>query len=169
MHDLAVRVFETVLENATYPDGIGVFPVESEVAIETALAAANVLLPSHKQISSSDLLNAKYAIKPWKIEYPPSGTVHQVVSALGLKSIDDVLCADAEEMRQLCRKAQQVKQMSKPRHTAVCQDCGFVGSIAVTKPLSDISMAAFLERVYPGEKMPCGICPECGAFCHFPD
>jgi hypothetical protein len=42
-----------------------------------------------------------------------------------------------------------------------CQNCEMVWTEAALKPVQDV-----LERVSPGEVMPAGECPECGAVCH---
>jgi hypothetical protein len=44
---------------------------------------------------------------------------------------------------------------------AECQNCRWAGLVAETKPIKDYS-----QRVAPGEEMPCGECPECGALAH---
>jgi hypothetical protein len=41
-----------------------------------------------------------------------------------------------------------------------CQDCGWKGKQEQTEPIAHI-----FERVAPGEPMPAGQCPECGALC----
>ena len=43
-----------------------------------------------------------------------------------------------------------------------CGDCDWVGRENDVRPIEK----APLERVAPGEIMPWGECPECGAFCH---
>lgn len=47
--------------------------------------------------------------------------------------------------------------MSDPCH---CQNCSWTGDSYETQDIQD-----FFERVEPGEIMPCGECPECGALC----
>jgi len=42
-----------------------------------------------------------------------------------------------------------------------CQNCGTKWTAKELEPVEDV-----LERVAPGEKMPAGQCPECGAVCH---
>lgn len=43
-----------------------------------------------------------------------------------------------------------------------CQNCGEVwGENELVNPIPDL-----VERVAPGEPMPAGECPECGALCH---
>jgi len=41
-----------------------------------------------------------------------------------------------------------------------CQDCGWEGDASDCLPISDLH-----ERVAPGEPMPAGECPDCGALC----
>lgn len=41
---------------------------------------------------------------------------------------------------------------------AQCQDCGWEGDAGACHPLRDVA-----ERVAPGEEMPAGECPRCGA------
>lgn len=55
--------------------------------------------------------------------------------------------------------------MTDDRHVA-CADCDWTGPESACPPLPDDSI---LERVGPGEIMPAGECPECGAVCHYPD
>lgn len=43
----------------------------------------------------------------------------------------------------------------------VCQDCTSHWQQQVLRPIQDI-----FERVMPGEPMPAGECPSCGALCH---
>lgn len=44
---------------------------------------------------------------------------------------------------------------------AACQNCPWEGPSSECKPIKNL-----LERVAPGEPMPCGECPQCGALCH---
>lgn len=41
--------------------------------------------------------------------------------------------------------------------TAECQNCGLVSSVEALRDIEDIT-----ARVYPGELMPAGECPDCG-------
>jgi len=43
-----------------------------------------------------------------------------------------------------------------------CQNCNWMGERKDCDPIDDI-----LERVAPGEPMPAGQCPKCGALCHW--
>ncbi len=45
--------------------------------------------------------------------------------------------------------------------THECQNCGWRGAEERLEPIEDI-----FQRVDPGEPMPAGECPECGALCH---
>ncbi len=47
----------------------------------------------------------------------------------------------------------------KPK--AICQNCDWEGDPSKTKPVKDLE-----ERVAPGEILPVGECPRCGAVCH---
>jgi hypothetical protein len=47
------------------------------------------------------------------------------------------------------------------QHDAECEDCGWQGSRSALKPIRDLH-----ERVAPGEAMPAGECPQCGALAH---
>ena len=44
---------------------------------------------------------------------------------------------------------------------SACDDCGTIFPQSKLKPVEDIG-----QRVAPGEPMPSGECPECGAVCH---
>jgi hypothetical protein len=44
-----------------------------------------------------------------------------------------------------------------------CQNCEWTGDDSETKNIEDV-----FDRVEPGEIMPYGECPECGALCHGP-
>lgn len=59
-----------------------------------------------------------------------------------------------------CDGAATLKEV--PKHTlyAECQNCDWNGDEEHCKPIQDIT-----ERVQPGEPMPCGECPHCGALC----
>ncbi len=50
--------------------------------------------------------------------------------------------------------------MSKWMQMAECQNCARVFFVTELKPAKDL-----LQRVEPGEPMPAGDCPECGALC----
>jgi hypothetical protein len=48
-----------------------------------------------------------------------------------------------------------------PTETAECQDCEWFGPVDDLNPIKDIG-----QRVAPGEPMPAGECPRCGALAH---
>lgn len=55
--------------------------------------------------------------------------------------------------------------MSEPKPfipLAACESCNWEGSADDTKPIKD-----YFQRVYAGETVPVGECPECGALTHF--
>ena len=45
-------------------------------------------------------------------------------------------------------------------HPVTCQDCGWEGTVSQTEPIAPRYLP---ERVLPGDVMPAGDCPECGA------
>lgn len=47
---------------------------------------------------------------------------------------------------------------------AICQNCGTVWASGV-KPIWECKDLA--QRIEPGEVLPVGECPSCGAFCHY--
>ena len=49
---------------------------------------------------------------------------------------------------------------------ARCQNCGIVWASGV-KPIWECDNLA--QRIEPGEPLPVGECPKCGAFCHYID
>ena len=49
---------------------------------------------------------------------------------------------------------------------AMCQSCGTVWGSGV-KPIWECDNLA--QRIEPGEPLPVGECPKCGAFCHYID
>ncbi len=54
--------------------------------------------------------------------------------------------------------------MSGREEKSKCQDCGKVSTEQELQPISDI-----FGRVDPGELMPSGECPDCGALCQHVD
>lgn len=48
--------------------------------------------------------------------------------------------------------------------TVACANCDWTGAQSDTAEIRD-----FWSRVEPGEEMPAGECPECGALCHLDD
>lgn len=49
---------------------------------------------------------------------------------------------------------------------AKCQQCDWTGRAENMRTDSPDEIEGFFERVQPGEEMPSGECPECGALCH---
>lgn len=43
-----------------------------------------------------------------------------------------------------------------------CQNCGWSGEEREAQAIADLE-----ERIWPGEEVPVGECPDCGALCHY--
>lgn len=59
--------------------------------------------------------------------------------------------------------AERLALMPEETQTCVCDNCGWSGPDADTGEIKDVMM-----RVAPGEIMPVGECPDCGALVHLP-
>ena len=78
--------------------------------------------------------------------------------------------ADAIPLHELTRMARNLRKASKPQTerwlrelvpSSECQNCGKKWPDTELEPEKDIH-----QRVAPGEPMPNGQCPDCGAVCH---
>lgn len=117
------------------------------------------------RVSADDL---ESAIKKWRAEQ-----IGEPVTGISLEGDE---CTDVfeewwedENGKSLREEAAAIIEaldgspvVGKPDMCA-CQNCSWTGPAEALKPVPEIGI---LERVAPGEPMPAGECPECGALCH---
>jgi len=73
----------------------------------------------------------------------------------------DIEQARSTALDQIRIKETHVVSIDEADHPVACGNCVWIGKESQCNPIKDIS-----ERVMPGEIMPAGECPECGAVAH---